>query len=197
LSAALTYDIPSPRLNAVANAVLQGWSVDNIVQARSASPATVIVSGLNLFGTNASVRPDLVPGQPLYLFGSQYPGGKAFNPAAFVKPPINSVGAPLRQGNLSRNALRAFGATQWDFAVHRDFAISEPLRLQFRAELFNVLNHPNFAPPQTNLAVASTFGQSTQMLGRGLSGAVGSSGLSPLYQIGGPRSVQFALKVRF
>ncbi len=93
--------------------------------------------------------------------------------------------------------MRGFGATQWDFAIHRDFPIRESLKLQFRAEVFNLLNHPNFAPPEGDLLNPS-FGLSTQMLGQFLSGGnVGGGGFSPLYQIGGPRSVQFGLKLQF
>jgi hypothetical protein len=72
---------------------------------------------------------------------------------------MDANGNPLRQGNLQRNALRGFGATQWDLAVHRDFPIKESLRLQFRAELFNVLNHPNFGPPVVDLSLPN-FGRS-------------------------------------
>ena len=61
------------------------------------------------------------------------------------------TGFPVSQGNLPRNALRGFGAAQWDFAVHREFPVHESLKLQFRAEMFNVLNHPNFGPPVGNL----------------------------------------------
>ena len=54
--------------------------------------------------------------------------------------------------------------TQWDFAVHRDFPIHESVKLQFRAEMFNLLNHPNFGPPSGNLggpgAPNPQFGQS-------------------------------------
>jgi hypothetical protein len=117
--------------------------------------------------------------------------------AAFVSPPVDANGFPLRQGNLGRNALRAFGMTQWDFAVHRDFPIHESLKLQFRAELFNVLNHPNFGPQLGDLSNPQ-FGVTTQMLGTSLSGGnVGGGGLSPLYQVGGPRSIQLALKLTF
>ena len=110
---------------------------------------------------------------------------------------------PISQGNLPRNALRGFGLTQWDFAVHREFPIHESLKLQFRAEMFNVLNHPNFGPPVGNLGYPGVlnpqFGQSTQMLGQSLAGAsgLGSGAFDPLYQLGGPRSIQFALKLLF
>ena len=70
------------------------------------------------------------------------------------------------------------------------------MKLQFRAEMFNVLNHPNFGPPNSGFGGAD-FGISTQMLGSSLSHGNLSGGLNPLYQIGGPRSVQFALKLFF
>jgi hypothetical protein len=104
---------------------------------------------------------------------------------------------------LARNELRAFPAAQWDFAVHRDFPIRDSLRLQFRAEMFNVLNHPLFGPPVGNLgspqALNPQFGVSTQTLNESYNSnfTQGVGGFSPLYQIGGPRSVQFALKLIF
>jgi hypothetical protein len=108
------------------------------------------------------------------LYGAQYPGGKALNPAAFVNPPLDMNGNPTRQGDLGRNALRAFGAWQWDFAVHREFPIFESLKLQFRAEIFNILNHPNFGPPLADISNTTQFGVATQMLGHSLNG--GGSG---------------------
>jgi len=199
-SVGLTYDIPAMRSHGIANAILAGWSVENIMQARSASPVNVYdgLYGLQLFNARTLVRPDVVPGTPLYLYGAQYPGAKAFNPAAFTEPPTDpNTGAVLRQGDLGRNALRGFGAAQWDFAVHRDFPIHESLKLQFRTEIFNVLNHPNFGQPDNNLEDA-TFGLSTNTLAQYLSGGPsGTGGFSSLYQIGGPRSMQFALKLIF
>ena len=205
-SGAVTYEIPFPRRHRIANWILGDWSTENILLARSASPVDVFNGSFNnlLNGFNVNVRPDVVPGQPLYLYGAQCavlfssscPGGKGFNPAAFTEPPIDPVtGLPTRQGNLTRNALRGFSAVQWDFAVHRDFAMREALKLQFRAEMFNVLNHPNFANPVADLSNPQ-FGVSTQMLGRSLGGP-GQGGLSSLYQIGGPRSIQVALKLSF
>ena len=205
-TAAVTYDIPAPSINALTAAILRGWSLQNVILVRSAPPVDLIDEAFFALenGAFTDIRPDIVPGQPRYLYGSQYPGGKALNPAAFTDPPFDPVTFfPLRQGDLSRNALRGFGATQWDFAVHRDFPIHETLKLQFRAEMFNVLNHPNFGPPN-NLFLSpqfggpvANFGVSTQMLGRSLDQNPGGGGFSALYQIGGPRSIQLALKVTF
>ena len=131
-----------------------------------------------------TVRPDLEPGAPLYLYDPSSAGGKRINRAAFA-----TVTSP-RQGTLGRNALRAFGATQLNFAIHRDFGITERLRADLRFEAFNILNHPNFASPNATVTNA-LFGQSTQMLSRGL------GVLNALYQIGGPRSIQLGAKLRF
>jgi hypothetical protein len=201
-SAGLTYDIPGPKTNVISKAILGGWSVENIVQARSAPPADIFTKFNVLFAGRTEVRPDVVPGRPFYLFGPQFPGGKAINPAAFTLPPLDpTTRQPARQGDLGRNVVRGFGATQWDFAVHRDFPIHESVKLQFRAEMFNVLNHPNFGPPFPQLG-SPKFGQATQMLGESLNGGthgsnLGGGAFNPLYQIGGPRSIQFALKLAF
>jgi hypothetical protein len=212
-SAAVTYDIPALKTNGFAKVLLGGWSVQNVVQARSAQPVNVFDPSFrssNAFNADLAIRPDVMPGQPLYLYGSQClhappagfgapcPGGKGFNPSAFLSPPIDANGNATRQGNLGRNALRGFGAAQWDLAVHREFPIRESLRLQFRAEIFNILNHPNFGPPVSDLSSGAQFGQSIQMLGQSLSGGyAGAGGFNPLYQIGGPRSIQLALKLQF
>ncbi len=110
-SAGITYDVPAPKINAFTNAVLRGWSLQSLIQARSATP--VDVSDQNFFGAfnngfNGDVRPDLVPGQPLYLFGAQYPGGKAFNAAAFADPP-----ADPNTGNPLRDSAKEFPAWVW------------------------------------------------------------------------------------
>ena len=207
LSAGLTYDIPTPKINTFTNTILRNWSLQNFVLIRSASPVDVedgVFAELNN-GINADIRPDVVPGQPSYLFASTYPGGKAFNQSAFTDPPFDpNTLIPLRQGDVPRNFLRGFGAVEWDFAVHRDFPILESLKLQFRAEMFNVVNHPNFGPPSgifisPQFGGLVGFGLSNQLLGQSLAGtdSLGAGGFSPLYQIGGPRSIQFGLKLQF
>jgi len=224
-SAGVTYDIPAPKMNAVAKTILGVWSVESVIQARSALPVSILDAGFFAFnsGFTGNIRPDIFPGQPFYLFGANCAtvmqtlgnlsagqgcaGGKAINPNAFQDPPTDPVtGNPTRQGNVPRNFLRGFGATQWDFGVHRDFPIHESTKLQFRAEMFNLLNHPNFGQPLGAYVSPANggpagFGLSTQMLGHYLNGGGGSNlgggAFSPLYQIGGPRSVQFALKLMF
>ena len=207
-SGGLTYDIPDPKTKSFADRLLGGWSLENVIQARSATPLNIFDGKFSqLFRGLTQVRPDVVTGIPLYLYGRQYPGGRALNDTPnqagpgcvgpFCPPPTDGSGNPLRQGTLGRNAVRGYRATQWDFAVHRDFPIHESIKLQFRAEMFNVLNHPNFAPPIGDIN-NSQFGLSTKMLGQSLAGGnVGSGALSPLYQLGGPRSIQLALKLSF
>jgi len=199
LSAGATYQVPRIGRGVLSRLLFDGWSAQTLVMAHSAMPVDVYDGAyFTLKNAYAYVRPDIVPGQAFYLFGPQYPGGKAFNPDAFISPPTDSSGNPLRQGNLSRNVLRGFPAAQWDFAVHRNFQIWESLKLQFRAEFFNVLNHANFAPPVGDISNMSQFGLSTSTLGNYLAGGnVGAGGLSPLYQVGGPRSIQLALKLSF
>jgi hypothetical protein len=198
LSLGATYQIPEPRLNKVTAAVFGGWSIQNVLQVHSAPPVNVYEANFpQLAQFSTQVRPDVVPGQPLYLYGGQYPGSKALNPAAFVSPPVNTDGTPIRQGTLGRNTLIGFGLTQWDLALHRDFPVPDTrLVLQFRAEAFNVLNHPNFGPPQSGIG-AGSFGVSTQTLAESLGSNVGSGAFNALYQLGGPRSLQFALKLQF
>jgi hypothetical protein len=127
---------------------------------------------------------------PLYINDSSSPGGKLLNKAAFLVP------IDLRQGTLERNALRGFGVSQLDFALRREFHITEAVRLQLRAEAFNIFNRPTFADPISSLT-SGLFGRSTQMLGQSLGTGGITGGLNPLYQIGGPRSLQFALKLQF
>lgn len=222
-STGFTYDIPSPRGNLLTRAVLGGWSTENVIFLRSAAPLDLTDEDFFVFdsGVEANIRPDVVAAQPLYLYGANCasvmqalgnlapgqscPGGKGLNPGAFADPPVNpTTGNPSRQGTLGRNVLRGFGVAQWDFAVHRDFTIHEGLKLQFRAEMFSVLNRPNFGPPSGEYLSSASggpagFGLSTQTYGQSLtgSGGLGGGAFNPLYQIGGPRSVQLALKLMF
>ena len=199
-SSALTYDLPVPGKQKVMRWILGGWSVDNLIIARSAPPVNVTGPTFIVGQTQFQSRPNFVPGIPLYLYGSQYAGGKIINntpnqggpgcKGPFCTPPTGM------EGSLGRNALRGFGAWQTNFAVRRQFHITEHTSLQLRAEFFNLTNHPNFGSPTASLA-SPLFGQSTQMLSTSLGSGGATGGFSPLYQIGGPRSIQLAMKLIF
>jgi len=182
----LSWDLPKAAAKQFAETLLSGWGLDGRAIVRSGFPVPLqgssfvdpTTGSLNNGGLN------LVPNKAIYLYGPQYPGGRSINPAAFSVP-VNGV-----VGNAPRNFVRGFGATQINVAARREFHLHDLLALQFRAESFNVLNHPNFGyvdPTYTD----ATFGQATQMLNQSL-GTVASQ-----YQQGGPRSMQFALKLLF
>jgi Carboxypeptidase regulatory-like domain/TonB dependent receptor-like, beta-barrel len=189
-TAGLTYDVPAPGRNGVAKALLGGWSLSAFLYARTAPPVNVFGPISFAAGTAVRYRPNVNPGVPLEIFGEEYPGGKIFNTAAFSAAPAG------QQGDLGRNVLRGFGANQADVGLQRRFHVSERVELLFRAEMFNVFNHANFGPPNGDLS-SPLFGHSTQTLASSLGAGGAFGGLSPLYQIGGPRSIQLALKLRF
>jgi hypothetical protein len=190
LNGSITAALPSPR-GGIGGLLFRNWTANSIFFARSAVPTDLVLA-------SRADRPDVVPDQPLYLYGSGFPGGKSFNSSAFSIPPDGL------DGNLGRNVLRGLGAWQIDFSLNREFRLSEGASLQLRSEAFNIFNHPNFANPsdpntpgRLTLAPGPGFGASTQMLATGLSPTNAVGQLSPLFQIGGPRSIQFALRLRF
>ena len=192
-SGAVSYDIPAPHAE-FWKSIFGGWSTDSIIYARTAPPVNV-VTGQNTFGAALSAgssvqRPNLVAGAPLWISDPNVADGKRINKAAFTVP----VGAV--QGNLGRNVLNGFGATEVDLTLRRQFHLRERLSLQARADFFNIFNHPNFGPP-VNYMTSPLFGQATQMLGASLGAGGQTGGLNPLFQIGGPRSAQLALKLIF
>jgi hypothetical protein len=199
-TAGVTYNLPSPGWNNVARAALGSWSVDGFIFARTAPPVDVLSGIVFADGIALYPRPNIVPGIPFYLYGSQYPGGKALNntpnesgpgcKGPFCPPPTG------QQGDFGRNVVRGFGAAQADFAFQRQFHLTEKMQLRFRGEFFNMFNHPNFGPPDNNISDA-LFGYSTATLNHSLGSGGANGGLNPLYQVGGPRSIQLALKLLF
>jgi hypothetical protein len=185
-TAGLSWDIPQLSSRKVLKVLLAHWSIDGRVMARDGFPVTLNGNLLTDAGTGSFYYGglNLVPHMPLYLRGSQYPGGRVINKAAFTPPPGSGL------GDAPRNFVRGFGEFQANMAVRREFTFGDKARLQFRAETFNTLNHPNFGYVDPIYADA-TFGQATKMLNASL-GTVASQ-----YQQGGPRSMQFALKLLF
>jgi hypothetical protein len=186
-SAALTYDVPGNYANGFLGALLSHWGFDLRQTNRSALPIEVAY-GNAIFanGQFATTRPDYHPEIPLYVSNPEAPGGREVNYHAFSAP----AGAI---GNAPRNFVRGFGAWQSDLALRREFLLSERLRLQFRAESFNIFNHPNFDDLDPYWAAGpGVFGVARQTLNNST-----PQGLNPLYQMGGPRSLQLALRLYF
>jgi hypothetical protein len=211
-SAAVTYNIPAPAWGKAGKAIFKDWSLDSIATARSATPVDLAARTDLTGGILTRVRPNLIPSVPLYVDDPTAPGGRRFNAsvptsaqvaaAGCVAPTAtNAKGAfctPLagQQGNFGRNVMRSFSVFQVDFALRRQFNLGERLNLQLRAEAFNLFNHPNFGDPIGTLT-SPLFGRTITTLATSLGAGGGTGGFSPLYQVGGPRSVQLALKLTF
>lgn len=202
---AVTYNLPSHYTNGFLNAVLAHWGTDAVFHARSAPPINVTDTAVYFSeftpGLNLAERPNIVPGQPFFLYGADCaaaykipscPGGMGLNKAAFAAP------LPGVQGNMPRNALRNFAWRQLDFTLRREFPIHENIKLQFRADVFNISNTPFFAITGNSLNLGNAaFGTSSAMLDNSLFASGTVAGFNPLYQMGGPRSMQLSLKLVF
>ena len=163
-------------LHGFSNFAASGWSVDSIVTLQSGFPITPQLSynPSNNGDTRNPVRPFINPdfhGKTIIGKPSQW-----FNPSAFLAPPANSG----FYGNLGRDTLNGPGLATWDFAGAKDTTLREGLTLQFRGELFNILNRANFNTP--NLITFTPSGVS------GTAGAITSTSTTS-------RQVQFALKL--
>src|SRR5579883_1605496 len=195
-----SYQLPGVN-NPIGGTLLRNWFLDFNFFARTGLPFDVqgVSSCTSNAGTSntcpttnntglfALVRPSLT-GQPIWISNPNAPGGRVLNPAAFALP------TGYQQGSLGRNTLRGFGANQLNLSLRRVIALTERVRLNLGLQAFNVFNHPNFANPSPqeggNLA-SPEFGQVTRMLNTGLGGA------SALYQAGGPRSMELAVRLQF
>ena len=209
----------------LAQAVLGGWDVGGIVNARSGVPINVLVtrpdilyrdtaSGLyytgpavgrvaviNTPGGGASRnvrRPDLVPGVDPFIED----GGLLYlNPAAFAAP------LPGTFGNMERNSLHGPNFRQVDFFFAKHFRLGGRTDLEFRGEVFNMFNTTNFFNPggTLNAAIPATPGQAnTLQPGQAYtSGAAGptfgrlTSTVGRTVGLGTPRQLQFALRLSF
>jgi hypothetical protein len=183
-SSALSMDLPSAGKSSWLSETTKDWSLQAVIVARSAFPFSAEIYGYSPGGYAAS-RPDLVPGQPIWIKNADAGGGRSLNPAAFAIP------ATVRQGTEGRNDIRGFGLTQVDLSLGRLFPIRERCKFQFRVDVFNLLNHPNFTNPLGLIQFGPSYLQSMQMLNNGL------GGLNPLFQEGGPRSMQLSAKISF
>lgn len=147
------YDIPTFR--GVPKALGHGWQVTSLLQARSGLPVLIALSSPFL-GID-QLRPNLVPGVSIKPSGARTPFNQ-FNKAAFSTPAYGTY------GNTPRNYGRGPGFTQLDFGLAKTTQLTERTSLQIRAEMFNLLNHPNFSNP-SGILDDPNFGKSTSTIG--------------------------------
>ena len=170
------YVLPLRAKGALLGRLAEGWSVSPILNLQSGNPFSPVVP-LLADGSGSLLafdRPDLVPGQSIGL--SNPSPDLFFNKAAFVRHPRGF-------GNAGRNIIQGPGFQDVDFSVAKLTHIREGINLQFRAETFNILNHPNFAQP-TRTVTSSDFGRITAT--RTARGDLGSS-----------RQLQLGMKLTF
>jgi len=130
---------------------VRGWELSGISTFQTGRPFTVYVSSdISNTGNNPNDRPNLV-GDP-YLPSSQRTPDHWFNTKAFAVPARGTI------GNLGRNTLTAPGNQNSDFSLIKNSPIGERKNIQFRAEIFNILNHPNFDMPKNDV-LSAQFGQ--------------------------------------
>ncbi len=184
-SGALHYEVPSWGKSRMPEILAAGWSLDFVGVVRSGFPFNARIFVLSPVLGFAYIRPNLVPGESQWISNRLFPGGQSLNPAAFATPPDG------QQGTEGRNDISGFGLTQFDFSLAKQFSLTERVHLKFRADAFNLLNHPNFTNPQGLVFFGPTQQQSRMMLNQGL------GGLNPLFQQGGPRSLQLSLRLTF
>jgi hypothetical protein len=149
------WQLPSPK-HGLAKAFLGGWQTSGIWSWQSGFPLNITSGGDYSFSipANSNDQAQLVS-TPQYTTGSR--GNKIaqwFTTSAFTTPPDNTF------GNVGRNTLIGPGTFNVDFGVHKVFSLGERVKLQYRAEFFNVFNHPLLNNPDT-IVTDSTFGQIT------------------------------------
>jgi len=138
--------------NAMDNA-LGGWQFNNIFSLGTGTPFDITIDG---------VRPDVVgsvgTGSLSLVNGGLGRQWVIAAPGTFVDPPKDTNGRFLRPGNLGRNHFYGPGYGSWDASLFKNFTLTERVKMQFRAEGFNILNHPQFPNPDSSVNDGSNFG---------------------------------------
>jgi hypothetical protein len=201
------YSLPDLKgSNSLVRTVLGGWQTSGIIQTRSGLPTNIsLVSGF--FGN--PVRPDYVAGEPLWVPNHSWPGS-SYNINAFSVEPTYDGTPGATIGTVGRNALRGPGYFQLDLSGMKNFSITERVKVQFRADIFNIFNHPNFTNPDggicTSVQSASLTGPASCTITAGVPainsnfGRIGQTiADADGTQIGGgtARQAQFSLRFSF
>ena len=180
-----TWEIGTPKWASGSKAwLLGGWQVGGVLEASTGVPFTPGFGGdaLGVKSTDPNIDvPNLIAGP-----GCSSPVNPG-NPVSYIKTQCFAVPNPITlRGDLSRNTLIGPGLVNFDFSVFKNNyikRISDRFNAQFRAEFFNVLNHPNFAPPLDNRNIFDSTGN-----------RVANAGLITSTQTPS-RQIQFAVKL--
>ncbi|HLG16039.1 MAG TPA: TonB-dependent receptor [Blastocatellia bacterium] len=157
------------------NRLTEGWQLGGITQLQSGNPVNIITS-INTFTGVASLRPDVIGEIKTVGTPAQW-----FTNTAFALPV--GPGNVVHFGNLGRNVVIGPGFSNTDFSVLKNTKLTESLRLQFRAEVFDIFNHAN-------------FGQPGRVVGTGAFGVISNTRF-PTGDSGSSRQIQFAMKLIF
>ncbi len=194
------YDVPSPKLGILPLRTLAGgWELGVIFKAQTGVPMTPVLNNDQAF-LGADTTALALGERPNWASGSNCNATNPGNVTRYINLSCFSVPAPNTLGNVRRNSLSAPGFMNADFSVIRNDRIGEVLTSQFRIEMFNILNHPNFNAPST-----TAFTGQTITAAQYAAGGAGNYGLtspanfgiitSTLQNLG--RQIQFGLKLTF
>ncbi len=209
------YDLP--HMDGGMQKLRNGWGINSSVTLQSGQPFQFNYNFQDDFSGsgNAFDRPDVVgpivyhPHDPSnYVELSSFAIPCTITAIAQAGPSGVATDCAINTrhfGNLGRNALHGPTFKQWDLAIYKNTAITERLKMQFRAEFFNVLNHPNFANPFLPAFIADPGVNGFGVSGNrevGVGGypitATGDVGIgNPFLGGGGPRGIQLAAKFTF
>ena len=212
LTGSVTYNLSELQgSNLLKRTVLGGWQTSSIVQTRTGAALNPTLTG-TFFGL--PTRPNLT-GASIRKAGGSWPSPTGmYSAAAYsVEPGFNgNPGDPSTLGDAPRNSLRGPAFFQWDFSGMKNFPVTEKVKVQFRGDLFNVLNHPNFGNPG-NMGICTGI---TLASGSTPAGCTGATSANPNYNpsfsavgetiadadsslvgSGTARQIQLALKIIF
>lgn len=195
LTGSALYNLPELKgSSTLVREVLGGWQTSGILQTRSGLPTNItLISGF--FGN--PVRPDYVPGQPLWVPNHSWPYS-SYNLNAFAIEPTYDGTPGGTIGTVGRNSIRGPAYFQLDMSGMKNFVVTERVTVQFRADIFNIFNHPNFTNPNGGICTALTgVGTCTPNATFGATGQTVADANGT--QIGGgtARQAQFSLKLIF